>query len=59
MRIRELGVVPGELNTGVTAIVPPGFAAGLPAAVAVGNGYGKPVGSTQVDELELIRNTAR
>lgn len=42
------------LNTGVTAIVPPGFAAGLPAAVAVGNGYGKLVGSTQVDELGVL-----
>jgi D-aminopeptidase len=38
----------------VTAIVPDGFANGLPAAVAVGNGYGKLVGSTQVDELGVI-----
>ncbi|WP_433007542.1 P1 family peptidase [Kribbella sp. CA-294648] len=44
----------GALNTGVTAIVPPDFAAGLPAAVAVGNGYGKLVGSTQVDELGVV-----
>ncbi|MET7283842.1 P1 family peptidase [Kribbella sp. NPDC005582] len=80
MRVRELGVVPGDLptgrlnaitdvpgvlvgqttlangevNTGVTAVVPPDFAAGLPAAVAVGNGYGKLVGSTQVDELGVL-----
>ncbi|ADB34144.1 peptidase S58 DmpA [Kribbella flavida DSM 17836] len=52
-----------DLHTGVTAIVPtPSAGAGtsatawspqtaLPAAVAVGNGYGKLVGSTQVDEL--------
>lgn len=44
----------GALNTGVTAIVPPEFAAGLPAAVAVGNGYGKLVGSTQVNELGVV-----
>ena len=42
------------LNTGVTAIVPPGWADGLPAAVAVGNGYGKLVGTTQIDELGVI-----
>ncbi|MET9316300.1 P1 family peptidase [Kribbella sp. NPDC003505] len=42
------------LNTGVTAIVPAGWAAGLPAAVAVGNGYGKLVGTTQIDELGVI-----
>src|SRR3954468_6079251 len=44
----------GDLNTGVTAIVPPDFASGLPAAIAVGNGYGKLVGSTQVDELGIL-----
>jgi D-aminopeptidase len=43
-----------DLHTGVTAIVPPGFSTGLPAAIAVGNGYGKLVGSTQVDELGLL-----
>ncbi|MEV6272028.1 P1 family peptidase [Kribbella sp. NPDC051936] len=42
------------LNTGVTAIVPAGWADGLPAAVAVGNGYGKLVGTTQIDELGVI-----
>ncbi|WP_328327182.1 P1 family peptidase [Kribbella sp. NBC_00382] len=51
----------GPINTGVTAIVPPGYAdgaagyaGGLPAAIAVGNGYGKLVGSTQVDELGVL-----
>jgi D-aminopeptidase len=43
-----------ELHTGVTAIVPAGFATGLPTAVAVGNGYGKLVGSTQIDELGVL-----
>jgi D-aminopeptidase len=42
------------LNTGVTAIVPSGWERTLPAAVAVGNGYGKLVGSTQVDELGVL-----
>jgi D-aminopeptidase len=44
----------GDLNTGVTAIIPPDFSTGLPAAIAVGNGYGKLVGSTQVDELGVL-----
>ncbi|MEV5963867.1 P1 family peptidase [Kribbella sp. NPDC051952] len=44
----------GDLQTGVTAIVPDSYATGLPAAVAVGNGYGKLVGTTQVDELGVI-----
>ena len=43
-----------DLHTGVTAIVPDGPFASLPAAIAVGNGYGKLVGSTQVDELGVI-----
>lgn len=43
-----------DLHTGVTAIVPDSVAGGLSAAVAVGNGYGKLVGSTQVDELGVI-----
>ncbi|NEA33728.1 P1 family peptidase [Streptomyces sp. SID13031] len=71
-RLNAITDVPGVLvgqttltgdgvNTGVTAIVPPGFEAGvpgfeagLPAAIAVGNGYGKLVGSTQVDELGVL-----
>ncbi|TWD75023.1 D-aminopeptidase [Kribbella amoyensis] len=46
-----------DLHTGVTAIVPDALAGDrseLPAAVAVGNGYGKLVGSTQVDELGVL-----
>ena len=41
-------------NTGVTAILPPGedwFHARVPAAIVVGNGFGKLVGATQVGEL--------
>jgi D-aminopeptidase len=52
--VGQTTVAGGVVNTGVTAIVPPGYAGGLPAAIAVGNGYGKLVGSTQVDELGVL-----
>lgn len=48
-----------DLHTGVTAVVPSQLGAGhrsLPAAVCVGNGYGKLVGSTQVDELGVLES---
>jgi D-aminopeptidase len=54
VRVGQTTISTGDLQTGVTAIVPDGYAVGLPAAVAVGNGYGKLVGSTQVDELGVI-----
>jgi D-aminopeptidase len=41
-------------NTGVTAILPPGsdwFRDRVPAAIVVGNGFGKLIGMTQVREL--------
>ncbi len=47
----------GKLNTGVTAIRPhPGnlFFDKVPAAVVVGNGFGKLMGSTQIEELGEI-----
>ncbi|MEV4800138.1 P1 family peptidase [Nonomuraea sp. NPDC049421] len=46
------------LHTGVTAIVPEQLFATwrLPAAVEVGNGYGKLVGSTQIDELGVLES---
>jgi D-aminopeptidase len=43
-----------SINTGVTAILPPGerwFQERVPAAVVVGNGFGKLVGITQAEEL--------
>ncbi|SIR58852.1 P1 family peptidase [Micromonospora avicenniae] len=48
-----------DLHTGVTAVVPsqlgpPRWA--LPAAVYRGNGFGKLVGSTQVDELGVLES---
>jgi D-aminopeptidase len=47
------------LHTGVTAVVPQQLGPGrwsLPAAVYCGNGYGKLVGSTQVDELGVLES---
>src|SRR5687768_8708445 len=46
-----------DVRTGVTAILPHGgnlFREKVPAAVFVGNGFGKLMGSTQVDELGEI-----
>lgn len=43
-----------SIRTGITAILPHGgnlFRERVPAAVVVGNGFGKLLGSTQVDEL--------
>ncbi|WP_327636861.1 P1 family peptidase [Kribbella sp. NBC_00482] len=54
VRVGQTTIIGDGLNTGVTAIVPDGWAETLPAAIAVGNGYGKLVGSTQVDELGVI-----
>lgn len=48
---------PPDLHTGVTAILPTQLSAvrrSLPAALAVGNGYGKLIGATQIDELGEI-----
>jgi D-aminopeptidase len=51
-------IVKGEnIRTGVTAILPHGgnlFKEKVPAAVVVGNGFGKLAGSTQVNELGEI-----
>ena len=54
VRVGQTTLTGDGLNTGVTAIVPDGYAETLPAAVAVGNGYGKLIGTTQVDELGVI-----
>ena len=55
VRVGHATVARGDsINTGVTAILPPGanlFREKVPAAIVVGNGFGKLVGSTQVNEL--------
>lgn len=46
-----------DIRTGVTAVVPGGVLAAdgcLPAALAVGNGFGKFIGATQIAELGVI-----
>jgi D-aminopeptidase len=55
VRVGHVTVTDGDsINTGVTAVLPPGanvFREKVPAAVVVGNGYGKLMGFTQVQEL--------
>ncbi len=56
--VGQTTIIRGEnIRTGVTAIVPHGgnlFAEKVPAAIFVGNGFGKLMGSTQVNELGEI-----
>jgi D-aminopeptidase len=58
VRVGHRTLIEGEsIRTGVTAIVPHGgnvFQEKTPAAVVVGNGFGKLMGSTQVQELGEI-----
>ncbi len=55
VRVGQVTITSGDsVNTGVTAILPHGeniFRQKVPAAIVVGNGFGKLVGSTQVREL--------
>jgi len=55
VRVGQVTLMKGEdVRTGVTAVVPHGgnlFREKVPAAVFVGNGFGKLMGSTQVEEL--------
>ena len=55
MRVGQVTLREGnDIRTGVTAILPhPGnaYLSRVPAAVHVGNGFGKLIGSTQVNEL--------
>lgn len=55
VRVGHVTLIKGEdVRTGVTAVVPHGgnlFREKVPAAVFVGNGFGKLLGSTQVEEL--------
>ena len=58
VRVGHRTIVKGEsIRTGVTAILPHGgnmFQEKVPAAIVVGNGFGKLVGSTQVQELGVL-----
>ncbi|MFQ5805508.1 MAG: P1 family peptidase [Phycisphaerae bacterium] len=58
VRVGHRTIVEGQaIRTGVTAILPhPGnvFQQKVPAAIVVGNGFGKLVGSTQVKELGVL-----
>lgn len=58
VRVGHTTIVRGEnVRTGVTAVLPHGgnlFREKVPGAVFVGNGFGKLMGSTQVDELGEI-----
>jgi D-aminopeptidase len=55
VRVGHTTIASGDsLNTGVTVVLPPGdnvFQRKVPAAVVVGNGFGKLVGVTQIEEL--------
>jgi D-aminopeptidase len=60
VRVGHTSVIRGEnVRTGVTVILPHGrnlFREKVPAAVFVGNGFGKLMGSTQIDELGEIES---
>jgi D-aminopeptidase len=58
VRVGHVTLIQGDsVRTGVTAIIPHGanlFREKVPAAIYVGNGFGKLVGATQVNELGQI-----
>ncbi|MDZ7262266.1 MAG: P1 family peptidase, partial [candidate division KSB1 bacterium] len=58
VKVGQVTVCQGtDVRTGVTAILPHGgniFQEKVPAAIYVGNGFGKLIGSTQVEELGNI-----
>lgn len=58
VRVGQVTLIRGEnVRTGVTAVLPHGgnvFKEKVPAAVFVGNGFGKLAGSTQIEELGEI-----
>lgn len=58
VRVGHCTLAAGEVQTGVTAIVPPGenlFTQPLPCGAAVLNGFAKPVGLVQIEELGLLQ----
>jgi D-aminopeptidase len=60
VRVGQTTVIRGEnVRTGVTVVLPHGgnlFREKVPGAVFVGNGFGKLMGSTQIDELGEIES---
>lgn len=60
VRVGHVTLIEGrDVRTGVTAVLPHGgnlFQDKVPAAIAVGNGFGKLMGSTQVGELGEIES---
>lgn len=58
VRVGQTTIIRGDnIRTGVTAILPPGenlYKERVPAAVFLGNAYGKLIGSTQVNEMGEI-----
>ncbi len=60
VRVGQVTLVEGDsINTGVTAILPPGdnvFRRKVPAAIVIGNAFGKLAGYTQVKELGEIES---
>jgi len=60
VRVGQTSVIRGEnVRTGVTVILPHGgnlFREKVPGAVFVGNGFGKLMGSTQIEELGQIES---
>ncbi len=58
VRVGHCTLNEGEKQTGVTAIVPPGgnlFLTPLPCGVAVLNGFAKPIGLVQIEELGVLQ----
>jgi D-aminopeptidase len=58
VRVGHTTLDEGERQTGVTAIVPPGdnlFTQPLPCGAAVLNGFAKPVGLVQIEELGVLQ----
>ncbi len=58
VRVGHVSLIDGDsVRTGVTAVLPPGgdpFREKVRAGLAVGNGFGKPAGTTQIAELGVI-----
>lgn len=58
VRVGHCTLNEGEKQTGVTAIVPPGdnlFLTPLPCGVEVLNGFAKPIGLVQIEELGMLQ----